>query len=555
MWQQVQLVETPPLAEVLQRLWTHLREEIRFRTLLYYRLSSCDCWFEGILETSNSTNLLWDDRTYPHYLRHRQDMDVLAVACLSFSEYNEVLIALSLMLDQIRSMPVVLQLCGQEDPIQEQKSAWILLNRVRELKMPNVLLLSWNFLSSRTFYAFDFFPEFKVTRQIYQSWLTLFPYKLGNLQGHPILTLPDNSQPHTIVQKDSNGSLVISGAVWRFMQEFVQYINGSLQLPMDPVPGRTLRYAEVLDLVRNQTLDIAASLRPYRHVQRSNQHIYGYPMMVGNWCLMLPTESVLSSHEALSRLMESPWIWLLLLILYIGHTWLTQKMDLKYPLIHLLKPLTFLALLCLLQAQLSAYFIGPQQVNHITSMQQVQDSGLKIRGMRGEFMEYPIDMRSRYASSFLLHDLFFDLTKYRDSFNTSYGYTVTSVKWQLYKEAQRQFRRPLFRYSEDICVQKLSLFSLILQSNCLYRYQLKEFITRLYETGLIRLWYRRSYYVMVKTGSFHIGDIPTSHQAQTIRWSEWQYVVGVFGMGLLFSTTVFVIELTVHCVNVCLVNL
>ncbi|XP_016949905.1 uncharacterized protein LOC108024491 [Drosophila biarmipes] len=557
MWQQVEFLRTPnrTRAEVLQRFWTHLRVETRFRTLLYYRLSFCDCWFEDVLGSDNSTTLLWNDRTYAHYLRHRQDMDILAVTCLRFTQYKEALRSLSLMLDQILSTPVVLQLCGEEDPIQEQKTAWLILKISRELKMSNVLLLSWNFFNSRTYYSFDLFPEFKVTKLIYQGILTLFPYKLGNLQGHPIRTLPDNSQPHTIVQKRANGSFDISGPVWQFMVNFARHINATLQLPMEPVAGKTLRYVEVLDLVMNQTVDIAASLRPFRHVQRSNNHIYGYPMMVGNWCMMLPTERVITSHEAWLRLMESPWLWIFLLLLYILHNWMIHRIRATYPILQLIRPLTFLAIICFLQAQLSAYFIEPQQVSHISNMDDVVQAGLKIRGMRGEFMDYPIDMKSRYASSFLLHDFFFDLTKYRDRFNTSYGYTVTSVKWNLYKEAQRNFRRPLFRYSQDLCVQKLSLFALIMQSNCLYRYQMKQFIHRLDEAGLIRLWYRQSYYVMVKTGHFRFGDIDTFHQTHSIRWSEWLYVVAVFGVGLLFSTLVFVTELTVHYVNVYLQNL
>ncbi|XP_017128930.1 uncharacterized protein LOC108147149 [Drosophila elegans] len=555
MWQQVQLVEISHWhrSEVLQRFWTHLRVELRFRTLLYYRLGSCDCWFEEVLGTENSTTLLWTDQTYPHYLRHLQDMDILAVVCLRLTQYRQVLHALSLILDQIRSMPVVLQHCGEENSTEEQNLASALFRQSQELKFPNVLLLSWNFFSSKTFYAFEMFPELQVKRLVYHAYLTLFPHKLGNLRGHGIRTFPDNSEPHTIVQKGLNGSFTINGPVWEAMLEFARHINGSLELAGEPVFGKSLRYVQVLDLVRNQNVDISASLRPYGH--RISRHMLSYPMMVGNWCLMLPTERSLSSHEALSRLMDSPFTWLILLLLYMLHKLITQRTRRRNPIFHLLKPLAHLALLCFLQAQLSAYFIAPQQVNHITNMQQVEESGLKIRGLRQEFMEFPIQLRSRYATSFLLHDLFYDLAKYRNSFNTSYGYTVTSVKWQLYKEAQLHFRRRLFRYSEDICVQKLSLFSLIYESNCLYRQQLKEFNLRLHEAGLIRLWYRHSYYLMVKSGRFLFGDISSSRQAQPITWSEWQYVVALYGVGILFSTVVFTIELTVHWVNVCLRNL
>lgn len=129
MWQQVLLAETSnwSRSDVLQRFWTHLRVEIRFRTMLNYRLESCDCWFDNVLGSDNSTALLWNDQTYPHYLRHRQDTDILVVSCLRFHQYQEVLLALSLMLDQMRSMPVVLQLCEDEDSMQELNSARLLL--------------------------------------------------------------------------------------------------------------------------------------------------------------------------------------------------------------------------------------------------------------------------------------------------------------------------------------------------------------------------------------------------------------------------------------------
>ncbi|XP_017046405.1 uncharacterized protein LOC108091620 [Drosophila ficusphila] len=553
MWQQVQLDYNSywPRVEVLERFWNHLQMEIRFRTLLYYRLDSCDCWFEEVLRTDNSTSLLWDDKTYPHYQAYLQDKNLLAVACMKLYQYKEMLHALSLMLEQMRSIPVVLQLCGAED----LNTIWKIVKLSQELKMPNVLLLSWNFFTTGIFYSYELFPELRVSKLVYHAYLTLFPNKLNDLRGHPILTLPDNSEPHTIVQKGLNGSYKIDGPVWQFMIEFAKHINGSLQLAGEPVFEKTLSYTQVIDLVRNNTVDIAASVRPLRNLHGSNVLFYSYPMIVGNWCVMLPTERILSSRDALIGMVDSPWIWLFLLILYLLHRFFNRRNQYRGPLIQIIKPLVHLALLCFLQAQLLAYFIAPQMLIHMNSMQEVEEAGLKIRGMRQEYMEYPIDMRSRYESSFLLHDIFFDLAYYRNNFNISYGYTVTSVKWQFYEEAQRRFRRPLFYYSEDICVQKLSLFSLIHQRNCVHRYQLKRFIIRLHEAGLISLWYRRAYYLMVQTGRFRFGDFSKYHEAQPIRMSEWKFVMYLYGAVLLFSLAVFAMELTIYYVNVCLDNL
>ncbi|KAH8347552.1 hypothetical protein KR059_012576 [Drosophila kikkawai] len=557
MWQQVELAETPNWAGAiaLQRFWTHLRTELQLRTLLYYRLNSCECWFDRLLGSENYTALLWNDQEYPHFLRPRQDLDILGVACLKASQHMEVLSALSLMLDQIRSMPVVLQLCEEDYPSPDLGPAGLIFRLSVELQLLNVLLLPWNFFRSRAFYAYELFPKVEIIKHIYDKHLTLFPFKLGNLQGHAIQTTPDNSEPHTIVEKALNGTFIISGPVWQFLQEFVRHINGSLHLSSEPVIGQTLRYTQVLDLVRNGTVEIAASLRPHVRLQRDNMHVFSYPLVLGDWCTMLPMERVLSTHEALTRLMQSPITWLYLVLLYAVHCLVSRIEYLRHRLFHLKKLLIHLALICFLQAQLSSFFIGPQQENHITDMKQLEKSGLRIMGLRREFYDYPIDMRSRYASSFLLQDVFIDMAKHRNKFNSTYGYTVTSVKWQLYSEAQKHFRRPLFRYSQDICVQKLSLFSLILKNNCLYRYQMKAFILRLHEAGLVHYWYVRSFYVMVKAGRLHFEDLSTSRQVQPIRWSEWQYMLALYGAGLMVSFVVIVIELTIHYVNVWLHNL
>ncbi|KAH8383247.1 hypothetical protein KR009_007562 [Drosophila setifemur] len=554
MWEQVGSSTSWSGAGLVHQFWSRLRVELRFRTLFYYRLNSCNCWMEELLGSGNVSTLVLDDQEYPPYLRHRQDSDLLGVVCLSIAHYIDVVNALSVIMDQIRYAPLLLQLCEVEDPGLEQDAASRILKLSQDLLLLNVLLLSGDFLSSRIFYTHSF-PSFQLRKFVYQANLILFPNKLANLQGHPIRTLPDNSEPHTIVSRSLNGELVISGPIWRLLVEFVHHINGTIKLATEPRIGESLKFVQVLDLVRNNTLDIAASLRPNTQIIRSNFHQFSYPVIMGDWCTMLPTERVLSSHESLGRLMSSPYIWLYLGLLYTVHRLLTQRRLLQSRLFRVLKPLAHLTLLCIVQAQLSAFFIGPQQVNHITSLRQLEDSGLRIMGLRQEFPEYPFEMRSRYASSFLLKDSFFEMAKHRNQYNSTYGYTVTSVKWLFYGEAQRHFRRPLFRYSQDICVQKVSLFSLVLQSNCPYRFQLTKFILRLHSAGLLNLWYRWSFYDMVRAGRVHFEDKSTPHRSLPIGWTEWQNVMVLYGAALSTSLAIFVIELVIHHVNIYMHNL
>ncbi|KAH8326630.1 hypothetical protein KR067_011201, partial [Drosophila pandora] len=541
-------------SEVLHQFWNHLRRERRHRTLLYYRLSSCSCWMEDLLASSNVSTLVWDDQEYPHYLRHHQDVDLIGMVCLKTSQYGGVMNALKVMLNQMRNVPVIVQLCESDDEIDEEIAAENILKLCLEYFMINVLILSMKFLKSKIFYTSDIFPKFKLIKKVYLTRLILFPPKMGNHGGHAIRTIPGNSQPHTIVAKSPTGEIKVTGPIWKLLVEFVRYLNGTIQLVSVPQIGHTLRYSQLLDLVGNNTVDIAASLRPYTTLH-SNLHKFSYPAMVGSWCTMLPMERTLRSHEALSRLMKSPWTWLYLLLLYGVHNLLAQRRLLQTRLFSIVKPITHMFLFCILLGQFSALFIAPQQLNHITNIREMEQAGVRIMGIRTEFPEYPFDFRSRYASSFLLRDGLSEVATHRNKFNTTYAYTVTSIKWSFYKEAQSYFRHPLFRYSEDICVQKLSLFALILRENCLYQDRLGTFILKLHAAGLLRFWYRQSFFEMIEAGSIRLEDKSQPHQFQPISWPDWQFVLIMYGAALSVSLAVFLMELAVYYVNVWLDNL
>ncbi|EDW84410.2 uncharacterized protein Dwil_GK14115 [Drosophila willistoni] len=176
-------------------------------------------------------------------------------------------------------------------------------------------------------------------------------------------------------------------------------------------------------------------------------------------------------------------------------------------------------------------------------------------GLRSESFLYPDEMKITYASSFCLQDRFKTFMEHRSSFNATYGYTVSSVKWALYREQQNYFKKPLFRYSTNLCIQKLSLFALLMNENCLYRDHLHEFIIRLSEYGLIRFWNRQSLYDMMEANRLRLADLSTPLRAQALHWEEWLYVAVLYGFGLLVGLVVFFSELMVYYINVYLDNL
>ncbi|XP_068152484.1 uncharacterized protein Ir94f [Drosophila tropicalis] len=191
----------------------------------------------------------------------------------------------------------------------------------------------------------------------------------------------------------------------------------------------------------------------------------------------------------------------------------------------------------------------------ISSHEAIGKAGLRIMGMKAEFRWYPNEMKIKYASSILLTDDFNTLMQLRSSFNTSYGYTLTSMKWLLFQGQQNYFKKPLFRYSNDLCMQKLTFFALLMNENCLYRDELDKFTLYLSEHGFLQFWNQKIFSDMLEANLLRLADLSMPLEAQPISWDEWLHVSALYGIGLLIGIVIFSVELSIYYFNVFLDNL
>ncbi|XP_030573396.1 uncharacterized protein LOC115771716 [Drosophila novamexicana] len=557
MWKNQQSVLDWPSAEQLASFWLHLKGELGFRTLLYFKAEKCRCWIEKLLDEGNmtTTTLVWNNASNAPYLRLSQNVGILGLVCLNSDLFEPVLITLSTMLNHMREVPLLLQICTRDpDQTSMLEQGRQILKRCQDLLMPNVLLLLNDFFNTDMIYAYQMFPKFRLLSQVYHASLQLYPYKLANLHGQVIRTRTDLTQPYLLVYKDRNGKLITTGVLWRFMQGFARYLNATLDLSYDSNSTHSVRssYFKLLPHIQNGTTDVTTSLFPLTYSSNSNLNTFSYPVIINSWCTMLPVERVVSPREAMTGVLESPWMWVYLGIVYCLIRHLYKRRMPGRPILTLLPSLIQLTLLCTVVAQLSALFIGPQKLRLISSWEQLNASGLKIIGARAEFNQYPDEIRIKYASSFISFENYTQFVYQRNSFNSSFGYTIYEIKWNNIAELQKFFKRPIFRYSTKLCVRQVSHNSVIFQENFLHRNQLDLYILWLRQSGILRFFIDKHFLDMLNAGYFKLQDLSTQVVVKPLKLVEMDFIVVLYGYAMAISLLIFVFELIVFYINVCL---
>lgn len=556
MWKDLQYIEQKRSTKELLSLWRHLRRELEFRTLLFYRTPNCHCWLEDILEQDNlsTTIYLWTSQKKPQYLKLQQSLNIFGLVCMAAEEFNEVLAALSRMFNHMREIPMLLQIgCDSQPSDGTEAIAKVILRRCYELLIPNVIFLASDFFSAGNLYAYHNYPVFQVYTVNYNSNIILYPYKLGNLCGQPIRVEPNILEPFTIASKARNGSIIITGMLWRLIEEFTRYYNGTLKLNNDITgPKSLMLHFSMLQNLANDTVDISAAVFPTRFSTIESFPFFSYPLMVRTWCIMLPVERIISFSEAMIGVLQSPWMWLYISIIYGLFRWLNGLSWRGRSHISLVFSLMRLTFICSVLAQLSAMFIHPQQLKRIETFEQIKLANIPIMGWRGEFNMYPEELRIRYATLFISHENLVEFLKLRQSFNTSFAYTVGEDKYMMYKETQKYFKRPLFRYSYDLCMRRINPHSLLYQENWLFRHQFDAFVLRLQHSGILDWWQSNGLYDMIRAGHATLRDLSTEVNARPITWKDWQFVMTLYAYALASALVMLLFELSVYYVNVCL---
>ncbi|XP_037707477.1 uncharacterized protein LOC119545729 [Drosophila subpulchrella] len=529
-------------------------------TMFYLNPTGRNCSWESLQRTlSQHPQIIWHrEEAYPE-LYNRHSSKIFAMACLSRNSFEWQLKLLATSLTRFRSIKILIEM----QAMQSQFLASQVLQLCLQHSMLNVVLYFQRWNRTTNIYNYQAFPYFTLVKQRLSgvSPSRIFTNQLKNVQGYQLRVQPDLSPPNSFPYRDSQGDYRIAGFLWNIIQHFSESLGAGIQVLYPTWPKAKVASEEyMLKFTRNGSSDFGLTtiMTTFKHEDRYRD--YSYPMFYSSWCTMLPVEKPLSVHT-LFRHVLSPGsaIFLTLgsilcflviprLIKYLGITFRGRLMRMA-------SGIFTLVMLCASSAQLLSLLISPPLRPRIESFDDLLASDLKIFGMRSEFYFMDGDFRAKYAAAFHLTDNPYELYDNRNYFNTSWAYTITSLKWTVIDAQQRHFAHPVFRFSENLCFNWAAPCGLLIAPESIYRDPLQQFTLRMEQAGLINQWMIRSFYDMVRAGRMTIKDYSRTTLVRPLRTKDLRMWWLNFAVGLGTSFVVFTIELLLFYTNVFLNSL
>ncbi|XP_043656060.1 uncharacterized protein LOC122622022 [Drosophila teissieri] len=530
-------------------------------TLFYFNPTGQQCSWETLLRTNLSSHpqIVWyREEPYPGlYKRHSSNLFVMS--CLSSMSYEWQLKLLAESLARFRLVKVLIEV---QDKGGSSLASQILL-LCQQHSMLNVVLYFSRWTRTLNVFSYLAFPYFKLLKQ---RLLGTFPHnifidQLADLGGYKIRVQPDLSPPNTFSYRDQRGEHRIGGFLWRIVKNFSKSLRGDIEVLYPTWPKARVSAAEyMIQFTRNGSSDIGVTTTMITFKHEDRYRDYSYPVFDISWCTLLPVEKPLSVQVLFFRIL-SPGLALLLLLAFIL-CFLIVPQLIKYwgiafrgRLMRMASRIFALLMLCSSAAQLLSLLMSPPLHTRIKSFDDLISSGLKIFGISSEFYFLDGGFRAKYASAFHLTDNPNELYDNRNYFNTSWAYTITSVKWHVIEAQQRHFAHPVFRYSKDMCFCSDSPWGLLLAPESFYRERLHHFTLNMNQAGLTIHWMTHSFYEMVRAGRMTLKDYSSTHPMEPLRTKDLRMCWLILAVGLGTAAVVFTIELLLIYTNVFLNSL
>ncbi|KAH8241270.1 hypothetical protein KR032_005725, partial [Drosophila birchii] len=520
------------------------------KSIFFYAPMGGKCHLESTLSagTSGLPLVIWYSEM-PLVLNGFLGEGTLVLACLPGIRWRDLLSSLSRSLKYLRQVKILIELEGDRDDILVRQ----VLEFCQSQDMININVIFGDFAATQAMYSFEAYPKFEMVNYLFardSQVSSLYPDKMKDLRGGQIRTMPDYSEPNTILYENKQGDKQILGYLWDVMEAYARKHNGQLQVVNKYADGRTLNFIELLDLGRSGLVDVAASIQPMSMGAQDRYHEMSYPVDLCSWCTMLPVERDLKVSELLSRVMTYPTFGFLVLL------WICYEvLRGRWRRHQRLQKIGWLLLATMLSSnylgRLLTYLANPPSVAPIDSLAALIESPVRIFSIRSEYSSIDFTKRTKYSAAFRLTYKASDLIARRNSLNTSFAYTITKAKWKLFEQQQKHSSRPLFRYStsQDLCFYDMVPFGFVIPENSAHRATVHHFSLQVRESGLFDLWISRGFSYMVKAGKMHFADLRERYQANTLNITDLRNVFIAFGIGLAVSLNVLACELIVNWIK------
>ncbi|XP_059225733.1 uncharacterized protein LOC131997890 [Stomoxys calcitrans] len=356
----------------------------------------------------------------------------------------------------------------------------------------------------------------------------------------------------------------ISGFSGKFFIAFVEHINATyLQADRIDEPAKL---DEILDMVKERKLEI--SMHSYTDMLNPSTD-NSYPIGINDWCIMVPFRNRTPEHEYLHKSFQTySWLLICFSVVYIAlGIWLCSPVDqrdlglsflqavcstlLIMPLKLLYIPTAHMRFLFLLLfvlgfletnlyiSKMASYLTATPEGPQINTIQDIIDEQLPIMVMT---YEYAVLVLKNFPQEFL--DLVVTvnqtrMNQHRAVFNTSYGYSTQSDRWNFANLQQRYLKNPIFRLSK-ICLGPYYMVYPLVRDSHLAQ-PLNDFVWDTFETGHTMLWQMEAFADALYLGYVHM--IPNQDHFEPLTLNFYRSLWMLWGCGLLLSCLAFSAEM------------
>jgi len=196
----------------------------------------------------------------------------------------------------------------------------------------------------------------------------------------------------------------------------------------------------------------------------------------------------------------------------------------------------------------SAYVTSSPKETPFHSYEDVLASNIKIVAWQEEYNELigRITSLKKYEPLFYVEPNFNKFVTMRDSFNTEFGYMMTTTKWVVINAQQKVFTKPLFRMREDFCFFHNVPFGFPVHENSIYMEPIKSLILDITATGLVSHWAECGFMEQVEAGELRLIDLSPPKGFRAMQLQDLQYIWYGFAFMAVLSSSVFLLELFWH---------
>lgn len=395
----------------------------------------------------------------------------------------------------------------------------------------NVLIIKTDFAESHKFYTCNKFPldapRYK-EKTLKAAESAIFEHQFRDMYGTKMLTYPDQLEPRTMLYFKADGKVEMEGYIGRLLRIFAAKRNATLAIEHPFVVGKTTYYGELLELARNNTVDVAAGLTFLQSLE--DLEVMSYPVQNLDYCYMVPLPETVPINELFVGIVRLPtlfYIFVFTVIFAALLTHLNQRMKINFINLFLndksirgilgqsfvpavrpnLKVKLIIFLLCYMsiiinttyQAYLQSYLTQPPLQPMYRTYNDIEAAGLKVLFPAKE--KHMVDRNSSAMEHLNLFENVEDYNmwlKYRSSMNTKYVYPVSNARWEVFEFQQSLFHRPIYYFNTDLCFFKNSIISLPTRPDLPYRDLLDDFILRLDSSGIMKEWISLNFFVLAR---------------------------------------------------------